>query len=146
MRPQFRLKDETGIYNHYRDLYPKDNNIGISDQELQNIRNEIINKCPNTKIDCVISGRTGKKVGSRQGKSNWKLYDILSRMNKEKNTFNYYIVVTRNNDIKNGNSANYTDLVKYTKLSDIIDKFKAENIRKNGVNNIIENNAYRIFV
>ena len=132
-------KDETGIYNHYSDLYPKDNNIGISDQELQNIRNEIINKCPSTKIDCVISGRTGKKVGSRQGKSDWNLYDILSRKNKEKNTFNYYIVVTRNNEIKNGNTANYTDLVKYTKLSDIIDKFKAENIRKNGVNNIIEN-------
>ena len=71
-----------------------------------------------------------KKVGSRQGKSDWNLYDILSRKNKEKNTFYYYIVVTRNNEIKNGNTANYTDLVKYTKLSDIIDKFKAENIRK----------------
>ena len=93
-------KDETGIYNHYSDLYPKDNNIGISDQELQNIRNEIINKCPNTKIDSVISGRTGKKVGSRQGKSDWNLYDILSRKNKEKNTFNYYIVVTRKMKLK----------------------------------------------
>ena len=60
-------------------------------------------------------------------------------MNKEKNTFNYYIVVTKNNEIKNENVANYTDLVKYTKLSDIIDKFKAENIRKNGVNNLIKN-------
>ena len=64
-------------------------------------------------------------------------------MNKEKNTYNHYIVVTKNYEIKNGNTANYTDLVKYTKLSDIINKFKAENIRKNGVNNIIEN--YIIF-
>ena len=66
-------------------------------------------------------------------------------MNKEKNTFNYYIVVIKNNEIKNGNIANYTYLVKYTKLSDIIDKFKAENIRKNGVNNIIEN-YYNILI
>ena len=65
-------------------------------------------------------------------------------MNK-KNTFNYYIVVTKNNEIKNGNTANYTDLVNYTKLSDIIDKFKAGNIRKNGVNNIIED-YYNILI
>ena len=86
-----------------------------------------------------------KKVGSRQGKSDWKLNDILSRIKKEKNTLNYYIVFTKNNEIKNGNIANYTNLVKYTKLSDIIDKFKAENIRKNGFNNIIEN-YYNILI
>jgi len=137
-------EDKAGIYNHYSDLYPKEN-ICISDEKLENIRNEIINKYPNIKIDYIISGRTGKKVGSRKGKSDRNLYNILSRMNKEKNTFNYYIVVTKNNEIKNGNIANYTDLVNYTKLSDIIDKFKAENIRKNGVNNILEN-YYNILI
>ena len=52
------------------------------------------------------------KSSPRQGKSDWKLYDILSRMNKEKNTYIYYIVIIKNNEIKNGNVANYTDLVK----------------------------------
>ena len=70
---------------------------------------------------------------------NGKLYDILSRINKEKNTFNHYRVMTKNNDIKNGKTAKYIDLVNHTKLSDIIDKFKIENIRKDGLANIIEN-------
>ena len=32
-------EDKAGIYNHYSDLYPKEN-IGISDEKLENIRNE----------------------------------------------------------------------------------------------------------
>ena len=55
------VKDEAQIYNHFNDLYPKDNNIGISKEKLENIRKEIINKCPNIKIDHIISGKTGKK-------------------------------------------------------------------------------------
>ena len=138
-------KTEKETLNHFMDIYPKDGKIGISDEKLKNIQNNIKNKYPNSKIDNIISGKTGKKVGPRQGKSDWKMYDILTRMNKEKNTYNHYIVVTKNNEIKNGNIANYKDLVKYTKLSDIINKFKAENIRKNGVNNIIEN-YYNILI
>ena len=74
------------------DIYPKDGKIGISEEKLKDIQNNIRNKYPNFKIDNIISGKTGKKAGTRQGKSEWKLYDILSRINKEKNTFNHYRV------------------------------------------------------
>ena len=47
--------------------------------------------------------------------------------------------MTKNNDIKNGKTDKYIDLVNYTKLSEIIDKCKIENIRKDGIANIIEN-------
>ena len=79
-------KDEKETLNHFMDIYPKDGKIGISDEKLKNIQNNIKNKYPNSKIDNITSGKTGKKVGPRQGKSDWKLYDILTRMNKEKNT------------------------------------------------------------
>ena len=76
------------------DIYPKDGKIGISEEKLKDVQNNIRKNYPNSKIDNITSGKTGKKIGPRQGKSDWKIYDILSRMNKEKNTY-HYIVVTK---------------------------------------------------
>ena len=134
-----KYPDKNELLNHFQALEPKNKKIGINDKKLQEIKDKIININPNIKINYVISGKTGKKIGPRQGKSEWKLYDILSRINKEKNTFNHYIVITKNNEIKNNRKANYADLVATIKLSDIINEFKAENIRKNGIGNIIDN-------
>ena len=50
-----------------------------------------------------------------------------------------FVVANKNSEIKNKKVENYTDLVKYINLSDIIDKFKMENIKINGVGNIIDN-------
>ena len=77
-------KDEKETLNHFMDIYPKDGKIGISDEKLKDIQNNIKNKYPNIKIGNIKSGKTGKKVGPRQGKSEWKIYDILRRINKEK--------------------------------------------------------------
>ena len=83
-------KDLEEIYNHFNDLLPKVLNLDIFDEKLENFRNTIINKYPNIKIDKIISGKTGKKVGPRQGKSDWKIFDILSRIKKEKKIVSYF--------------------------------------------------------
>ena len=64
----------------------------MNNERLNEIKDSIINKYPNIKIDQIISGKTGKKVGERKGNSEWKLYEPLSRKNKVKGSFDYYIV------------------------------------------------------
>ena len=53
-------------------------------------------------IKNVISGKTGKVIGSRQGKSEWKLFTVYSRIKKLKEYNNYYRVIQdiRKLDIK----------------------------------------------
>ena len=129
------------ILNHFSSLKPKSDKNKLNNDRLNDIKNMIINKYPNIKIDQIISGKTGKKVGERKGKSEWNLYEPLSRKNKDKGSFDYYIVKKRNCD-NNKNTekyANYADLVEGINLEEIIDEFKAENIKLNGVGNIIMN-------
>ena len=67
--------------------------------------------------------------------------ETLSRKNKDKCSFDYYIVKKRKCD-NNKNTekfANYADLVECINIEEIIDEFKAENIKMNGVGNIIKN-------
>ena len=73
------------------------------------------------------------------------LYELISRKNKLEEEKNYYIVINKNNDNKTGKQVNQIDLIKSINLNDIINNFKAENIRKYDVNNIIENykNIYK---
>ncbi len=80
------------LFNHYSSLRPKNNNNCLNNERLNEIKDSIINKYPNIKIDQIISGKTGKKVGERKGNSEWKLYEPLSRKNKVKGSFDYYIV------------------------------------------------------
>ena len=76
--------------NHYNSLRPKDNKNSINNDRLNEIKNSIINKYPNIKIDKVISGKTNKVIGERKGRSDWNLYEPLSRKNNDKGSFNYY--------------------------------------------------------
>ena len=50
------------LFNHCSSLRPKNNKDRLNTDRLTEIKNSIINKYPNIKIDQVISGRTGKKV------------------------------------------------------------------------------------
>ena len=113
------------LLNHYSSLRPKTNKNGLNNDRLNEIKNCIINKYPNIKIDQIISGRTGKKIGERKRKNEWKLYEPLTRKNKEKGSFDYYIVKKKIVIII---YVNYTDLVECINLNGILDKFKAPNI------------------
>ena len=48
------------LLNHFSSLKPKNNKNSLNKDRLNKIKNGIINKYPNIKIDRVISGRTGK--------------------------------------------------------------------------------------
>ena len=48
----------------------------------------------------VISCKTGKELKSRKSDSVWNLFTPLSRRNKEKNSYNYYVVNKLNKDLK----------------------------------------------
>ena len=78
--------------NHYSSLRYKKGN-GISNEKLIQIRKIICGIDPksNEEIDFskfeiknVISGKTGKVIGSRQGKSEWKLFTLYSKNKKIK--------------------------------------------------------------
>ena len=80
------------FYNHYSSLRPISNKNRLNDERLNNIKNRIINKYPNIKLDQIISCKTGKKAGERKVRSEWNLYEPSRRKNKEESSFDYYIV------------------------------------------------------
>ena len=138
---------EGELCNHYEALEPK-NNYNIDKNKLQKIKDLLCNIDPNCnnkdeemkKLEVkVISGRTGKELKSRKGDSIWNLYIPLTRRNNEKGSLKSYTVKTLNNEIsKEGDKASYTYLTKCIPLSEIINLFDEDNIKKNGLQNIIE--------
>ena len=126
--------------NHYSSLRPKSNKNSLNSNRLNEIKNDIINKYPNIEVNEIISGLTGKLIGERKGKSDWNVYEPLSRKNNEKGSFDYYTVnkINWNYNIKS-KYVNYADLVECINLSEIIEEFNAENIKMNGVGKIIKN-------
>ena len=75
----------------------------------------------------MISGKTGKVIWSWQGKSERKLFSVYSRSKRLKNSYNYYRVIQNNGKL---------DCIK---LSNILEHFNRDNIKKNGVGYIINN-------
>ena len=116
--------------NHYSSLRPKSNKNSLNSNRLNEIKNDIINKYPNIEVNEIISGLTGKLIGERKGKSDWNVYEPLSRKNNEKGSFDYYTVnkINWNYNIKS-KYVNYADLVECINLSEIIEEFNAENIK-----------------
>ena len=87
----------------------------------------------------VISGRTGKELKSRKGDSIWNLYIPLTRRKNVKDSLKSYTVQKFNKEIsKEGDKASYTYLTKCIPLSEIINLFDVDNIKKNGLQNIID--------
>ena len=109
---QYQINIQKKIHNYYSSLRPISNKNRLNDERLNDIKNRIINKYPNIKIDQIISGKTGKKVGERKGKSEWNLYEPLSRKNKDKGSFDYNIIKKNCDNNKNIEKyINYADIV-----------------------------------
>ena len=134
--------------NHYEALEPRDK-YNIDKNKLQKIKELLCNIDPNCnnkeeemkKLEVkVISGRTGKELKSRKGDSIWNLYIPLTRRKKVKGSLDSYTVQKLNNEInKEEDKASYTNLTKCIPLSEIIDAFDKDNIKKYGLKNIIDN-------
>ncbi len=87
----------------------------------------------------MISGKTGKVIGSRQGKSEWKLFTVYSRIKKLKEYNNYYRVIQDNRKLDIKKKVNYNNIIECIKLSNLLEHFNSDNIKKNGVGYIIDN-------
>ena len=133
--------------NHYSSLRYKKGN-GISNENLIKIKKIICGIDPksNEEIDFskfeiknVISGKTGKVIGSRQGKSEWKLFTVYSRIKKLKYSNNYYKVIQNNEKLDIKKKVNYNNIIECIKLSNLLEHFNSDNIKKNGVGYIINN-------
>ena len=94
--------------------------------DCNNVEEEIKKRANKT-----ISGKTGKKTGSRKGNSIWNIYYPLTRRNQKKESFNKYIVVKKNDVLKE--KVIYSRVTKCLLLSEIIDLFKIDNIINNGI-------------
>ena len=133
--------------NHYSSLRYKKGN-GISNENLIKIKKIICGIDPksNDEIDFskfeiknVISGKTGKVIGSRQGKSEWKLFTVYSRIKRLKYSNNYYKVIQNNEKLDIKKKVNYNNIIECIKLSNLLEHFNSDNIKKNGVGYIINN-------
>ena len=94
----------------------------------------------------MISGKTGKVIGSRQGKREWKLFTLYSRIKKLKEYKNYYNVIEDNRKLDIKKKVNYNNIIDCIKLSNLLEHFNSEKIKKNDVEYIInhyENIIYR---
>ena len=139
--------DEGELYNHYEALKPIDK-YNIDKNKLEKIKELLCNIDPNSnnkeeemkKLEVkVISGRTGKELKSRKGDSIWNLYMPLTRRKNIKGALESYKVQKLNNEIsKEEDKVSYTKLTKCIPLSEIINLFDGDNIKKNGLNSIIE--------
>ena len=85
----------------------------------------------------VISGKTGKALGSRQGRSEWSLFTLYSVKKNLVKVCDYYKVVKNNIPLKDNKKVNYSKLMECNKLSSIIHHFNANNFKKKGVEYII---------
>ena len=131
--------------NHFSPLIYRKGN-GISDEDLIRIKKIICGINPDSKdvinfedfeIKDVISGKTGKKLGSRQGRSVWNLFTLYSVEKKIVKLCDYYKVVKSNVILNDSNKVDYSNLMNCNKLSNIIHHFNADNFKKKGVEYII---------
>ena len=132
--------------NHYSSLRYKKGN-GISIEKLIKIKKIICGIAPNLNeeidfnkfVKNVISGKTPKVTGSRQGKSECKLFTIYSRIKKLANSYNYCRVIQNNSKFDIKKKVNYSNIIDWIKLSTSLEQFNNDNIKKKGVGYIINN-------
>ena len=135
------------LLNHFDALIPREG-FNIDKNKLLNIKKRLcdikedcdnveeeIRKCANK----TISGKTGKPTGSRLGSSIWNIYYPITRKNKNKDTFNKYNIKKKNDELKDNEKVIYTKVTECLRLSQIIVKFKKENMIQNGIKEIIDN-------
>ena len=143
------ILDDYGInfesINHFDALRPKEG-YNIDKNKLLKIKKmlcDIKEDCNNIeeeikkKAKKTISGKTGKKTGSRKGDSIWKIYYPLTRRNQEKGSYNKYNIKKKNKELKE--KVIYARENDCIYLSEIIDLFNINNLIKNGIKNIVEN-------
>ena len=142
------LDDYGPIYelkNHFDVLYPKEG-FNINKNKLLEIKKmlcDIKEDCNNIdeeikkKAKKTISGKTGKKTGSRKGNSIWNIYYPLTRRKQKKDSYSKYNIDKKNDVLKE--KVIYSKVTKCLLLSEIIDLFNKNDIIKNGIKNIVEN-------
>ena len=133
------------IKNHFDALCPKEG-YNIDKNKLLKIKKmlcDIKEDCNNVeeeikkKAKKTISGKTGKKTGSRKGNSTWNIYYPFTRRKQKKDSYNKYNIDKKNEELKV--KVIYSRVTQCIYLSEIIDIFNKDNIIKNGIKNIIEN-------
>ena len=136
------LDDYGPIYelkNHFDVLYPKEG-FNINKNKLLEIKKmlcDIKEDCNNIdeeikkKAKKTISGKTGKKTGSRKGNSIWNIYYPLTRRKQKKDSFSKYNIDKKNDVLKE--KVIYSKVTKCLLLSEIIDLFNKNDIIKNGI-------------
>ena len=133
------------IKNHFDALCPKEG-YNIDKNKLLKIKKmlcDIKEDCNNVeeeikkKAKKTISGKTGKKTGSRKSNSTWNIYYPFTRRKQKKDSYNKYNIDKKNEVLTV--KVIYSRVTQCIYLSEIIDIFNKDNIIKNGIKNIIEN-------
>ena len=133
------------IKNHFDALCPKEG-YNIDKNKLLKIKKmlcDIKEDCNNIeeeikkKAKKTISGKTGKKTGSRKSNSTWNIYYPFTRRKQKKDSYNKYNIDKKNEVLTV--KVIYSRVTQCIYLSEIIDIFNKDNITKNGIKNIVEN-------
>ena len=118
--------------NHYKPLISKkghginDNELNIIKRILFNINQNNLSKSKEKKIineiktEKIISGKTGKPIGSRMGKNEFNLYCSISRKNDKIKKEAWYAYKVNKTNVELKEPVKFEDITKCINLSSII--------------------------
>ena len=93
------------------------NQNNLNESKEKKLLNEI-------KIEKIISGKTGKLIGSEMGKNEFKLYNLISRKNEKMEKESCYAYKVNKTNVELKEPIKFEDITNCLNLSSIINKIQ----------------------